>query len=62
MITTLIIVIIWTIISVIYFIYSMGDKFRKEKWYDFPLMIPALGIAIILGMLYNKKNSKGNKR
>jgi hypothetical protein len=27
----------------------MGMKFRKERWYDWPLMLPALAIAYLIG-------------
>jgi len=37
---------LWTIVSVCYFFSIMGYKFRKDKWYDYPLMLPTLYIAI----------------
>jgi hypothetical protein len=29
----------------------MGYKFRKNKWYDYPLMLPALCIAAVIGVV-----------
>jgi hypothetical protein len=34
----------------------MGMKFRKEKWYDWPLLLPALGL-IYLFSWYGKASS-----
>ena len=50
----LLIILLYTSASVGYFLYRMGDKFRKDKWYDWPLMLPALAIAYIIGW-WNKK-------
>jgi hypothetical protein len=43
--------VIWTIVSVCYFFSIMGYKFRKDKWYDYPLMLPALCIAAVVGFV-----------
>jgi len=42
-------ILIWTIISVWHFISSIGDKFRKDKWYDYILFPPALALAYTIG-------------
>lgn len=33
-------IVLWTIISFWFFFSIMGYKFRKEKWYDWPLLLP----------------------
>lgn len=35
---------LWTIGSVWYFLSLMGYKFRKDKWYDYPILLPAVVI------------------
>lgn len=46
---------LWIGISVLYFIYRMGDKGkRKDKWYDYLLGFPALGILYLIWYV-NKK-------
>lgn len=61
--TILIIVIIWTIVSVIYTIENMGRKYRKDKWYDYPLSVPIFSIAVIaeLYFIIKDKFQKENK-
>ncbi len=39
--------IVWTIISFWFFLSIMGYKFRKDKWYDWPLLLPVFVIAHI---------------
>lgn len=41
----------WGIISFWYFFHIMGYKFRKDKWYDYPLLAPVFVIAIIAGWI-----------
>ena len=47
----LLFLVLWTIVSVCYFFSIMGYKFRKNKWYDYPLMLPALCIAAVIGVV-----------
>lgn len=42
-------IVLWTIVSICYFFSIMGYKFRKDKWYDYPLMLPTLCIAAVIG-------------
>ena len=44
----LLFLVLWTIVSVCYFLSIMGYKFRKDKWYDYPLMLPTLCIAPVI--------------
>jgi hypothetical protein len=43
----LIVLVAWTIISFWFFLSTMGYKYRKEKWYDYPLLIPVIVVAKI---------------
>jgi hypothetical protein len=47
--------IIWTVISIWYFLSIMGYKYRKQKWYDYPLLVPAGLICVIIGWLGRMK-------
>ena len=38
-------ILIWTVISIGWFLKHMGDKHRKENWIDWILLIPTLIIA-----------------
>lgn len=40
-----IMILIWTVISIGWFLKHMGDKQRKENWIDWILLIPTLIIA-----------------
>jgi len=46
--------ILWTIVGVVFFLNIMGYKFRKSKWYDWPIMWPVMPIAYIIGWMYRK--------
>lgn len=37
-------ILLYTVISVGFFVYNVGNKFREERWYDWPLMPPVLVI------------------
>jgi hypothetical protein len=39
--------VIWSVISFRFFWSIMGQKFRKDKWYDWPLLTPASVIFTI---------------
>jgi len=45
---------IWTIVGAWFFLSVMGYKYRKEKWYDRPLLVPVIPIAYIIRWM-NKK-------
>ena len=52
MYTTLgIMILIWTVISIGWFLKHMGDYQRKENWIDWILVIPALIIAYMIGAI-----------
>ena len=36
--------ILYTVISVWYFLHLMGQKYRKQKWYDYPILMPVFVI------------------
>jgi len=38
----------WCIVSCIHAYLIMGDKWRKDKWYDLPLLLPALAIVTVI--------------
>jgi hypothetical protein len=41
--------VIYTIISFWFFFSIMGYKFRKEKWYDYPLLAPVIVVVTVGG-------------
>lgn len=41
--------VIWCVISFWFFLSIMGYKYRKDKWYDWPLLAPVLVIFTIAG-------------
>jgi hypothetical protein len=43
--------VVWTMAGLVFFFNIMGDKFRKERWYDLPLMLPVMPIANIIGWM-----------
>lgn len=45
---------IWTIIGVCFFLSVMGQKYRKQKWYDRPLILPVMPILYIIGWMNRK--------
>ena len=45
---------IWTILGCWFFFSILGDKFRKQRWYDWLLIAPVMPLAYIFGWL-NKK-------
>jgi hypothetical protein len=45
---------IWTTIGVWFFLDVIGQKYRKQKWYDWPLIMPVMPILYIMGWM-NKK-------
>ena len=48
--------ILYVIISCGYFLYLLGDKFRKDKWYDYVLLAPVWIISFIVVIIVNIKN------
>ena len=42
----------WSVISIIFFIYRMDDKYRKAKWWDYAIGLPALTICYIVGSFF----------
>lgn len=45
----------WTIISFWFFFSMMGYKYRKGKWYDWPLLVPffvVVHIATVISTLF----------
>ena len=45
---------IWTILGCWFFLSIMGQKFRKERWYDRILITPVMPIAYFIGWLSKK--------
>lgn len=45
-------IVMYTVLSILYFLAHMGDKYRKGKWYDYPILLPALAIAIVIGTIH----------
>ena len=43
--------VIWCVISFWFFLSIMGYKYRKDKWYDYPLLAPVFVIATIAGWI-----------
>ena len=43
---------LWTVASIVWFFANMGKKYKKDKWYDYVLSVPALAIACVLGLVY----------
>ena len=46
-------IVLWTVISFWFFFSIMGYKFRKEKWYDRPLLAPFFVVATMVGWIRN---------
>lgn len=44
-------ILVYTAISIWYFLNIMGYKFRKGRWYDYPLLAPVSVIATIAGWI-----------
>ena len=51
MIQFIMFIVVWTILSIWYFISRLGDKNKPEPWYAVMLMPPVLLIAAIIGKL-----------
>jgi hypothetical protein len=45
---------VWTIIGGWFFLHLVGQKYRKQKWYDYPLILPVLPITYIIGWMNRK--------
>jgi hypothetical protein len=45
---------IWAIIGVWFFLSVMGQKYRKQKWYDWSLILPVMPILHIIGWMNRK--------
>ncbi len=45
---------IWAIIGVWFFLSVMGQKYREQKWYDWPLILPVMPIFYIIGWMNRK--------
>ena len=41
---SLVCILLYTGISVWYFLHLVGQKYRKQKWYDYPMLTPAIVI------------------
>lgn len=53
----MLVIFIWTMLSIVWFLLSMGNKFGENKWYDYVLSPPVLVIAYLTGLisrLFNK--------
>lgn len=44
-------IIIWTILSITWFLQGMGNKFGEDKWYDYLLSPPVMIIAYMIGAI-----------
>lgn len=44
-------ILVYTLVSGWFFLSTMGMKYRKEHWYDWPLLLPTLVIAYIVGYI-----------
>ena len=44
-------ILVYTLISVFFVLNNMGKKFRKGRWYDWPLTLPTVCIAYIVGYI-----------
>lgn len=53
--------VIYTTLSVWFFLANMGDKYRKSRWYDWPLLGPAYLICLLIGW-YSDLAYKWTKR
>jgi hypothetical protein len=51
----LLFLIIWTLSSITWFLKNLGNKYRKEQWYDYLLYPPMLGICHLISF-FNRKN------
>jgi hypothetical protein len=49
-------IISWTVYSLYWFFTHLGQKFRKEEWYDFYILIPTLIIAFVVGLIFRLKD------
>jgi len=56
------VLIIWTIASITWFITNLGDKYRTEKWYDWVLSPPVLGIAWLFAFLKRNLETYENRK
>lgn len=45
------VILIWTILSITWFLLSMENKFGEDKWYDYVLSPPVLIIAYMIGAI-----------
>ena len=45
---------IWTILGCWFFLSVMGQKFRKQRWYDWILITPVMPLAYFIGWLDKK--------
>lgn len=54
---TIIILIVWTMIALVYFATQIGDKHSNEKYpiWEWVLCTPALVVAYSIGYLTNRK-------
>jgi hypothetical protein len=42
---------VWLGFGIWYFFHNMGKKNAKEPWYAWPLLLPVLSIAYLLGII-----------
>lgn len=40
LVTTLIIALIWTVVSIIWFVACLGNKHKEDRWWDYILSVP----------------------
>ena len=52
---TLAFILLWTAVSVWWFIVHLGDKWRKDTVIDVVLAPPALLLALVFGLIYSRK-------
>lgn len=45
------VVVVWSVISFVWFWKHLGMKYREDKWYDFIMAPPVLILAFIVGYI-----------
>jgi hypothetical protein len=53
----LVVYLVWFGMGTWYFLHNLGDKYGKEPWYAWPLMLPVLPVAYLIGWIthFNRK-------
>lgn len=60
MMIAIVLLVIWTASSVVWFITGLGRKTEPNRWYDYILCPPAMVIAVIFGW-FAKRSRERNK-